>query len=714
MCSKQQLKNFLEYISENAKFALFNYVSAEHFTALVKCRVENDQSIKYYSDFCKEWIRKFSSFTKTSWIVRKCFPNLKRLVYRKVYICHRSSHNKKKMADTSSARNKQCSAKIDFKMKFINRNTIKNDKSLKEGLNLHIFIDFVHTHGVLVRESLDLLKCSMDTDEMFRKYFADGHTVTTAKSYHELTLLSKYGASDDEYLSNVEDVNPSLQHVTYLHRKMKDEISHNVADSMAAKKNVLEERGGALRYTDDYSVAVVITPYMKNVLSGHDLDYIIIDSTALKEIVVSFFLLPTALGALPIACALHSQDTEPSYSQAFFSTKLLLENQTFTSFEPTKIMINVLDEQNHALDAIFTNKSLFVSRASMVEEIWRIICDNDSKVNETNRHGLLVSFHAFLHADSFKEAEKYYKLLDSDETVQSTTKLKEYLKDIWKRQKDYMNQNENEVLDLSIRTLKQFLLSKCYAFNTLTMIDVLSNILDNHWCEILHANLRDRSMIETYTKFLNKDKRVLNKLGMNSSGHEYTLTNAKTRKLITFRSDTMCCDCLKGRKGWLCDHLCGLLQSMELKASVPKDKRPFYRALAGEDVRGELYRLKFEGTNQDTEMEEVMSNDSDEDRLVIKEEVDSDCDPLHDNTDNVIPEETIAIEDKKKTNYETALKALNDEFRRLNKMFRDNPNTSNLETMGRLARELSKIRPVEKLNVSNLHVEVNNGDTEDK
>lgn len=711
MSSKQQLKKFLENISENAKFALFNYVSAEHFSVLVKCRVENDQSVKYYSEYCKEWIRKFSTFTKTSWIVRKCFPNLKRLVYRKVYVCHRSSHNKKKMADESSARNKECAAKIDFKMKFINRNTIKNDRSLKEGLNLHIYIDFVHTHGVLVRESLDLLKCSTDTDDMFCKYFSAGHTVTMAKSYHELTLLSKYGASNIEYLSNVE-INPSQAHVTYLYRKKRDDIKHNIADVMAEKKTVLEERGGALRYTDDYSIAVVITPYMKNVLSGHDLDYIIIDSTALKDIVVSFFFVPTPLGALPIACALHSQDTEPSYSQAFFSTKLLLENQTFTSFEPKKIMINVLDEQNHALDAIFTNKRLFVSRASMVEEVWRIMCDGNNKIDETKRHGLMVSFHALLYADSLKDAEKYYKQLDSDENVESAPKLKECLKDIWKRHKDYMTQDENQVLDVSIRVLKQFLLSKCYTYSTLIMIDVLTNILDSHWCQILHAHLKDSSIIETYTKFLNKDKRVLNKLGMKSNGNEFTLANSNHRKIFTLRSDTMCCDCAKGRKGRFCDHLCGFLQSVKLNASIPKDKRSFYTALAGEDVRDEIYSVKSEDNNQDIEMEQVMSNETDEYGFLIKEEVESDSDPLEDT--NVQPEETIPTEQKMKVKYETTLKALNDEFRRLNKVFRDNPNTSNLETMGRLARELSKITPVERLNLSNMCVEVNDSDIEIK
>ena len=141
-------------------------------------------------------------------------------------------------------------------------------------------------------------------------------------------------------------------------KKKKEGLNHSVSEIMAEKVKSLDECGGVLRYTDDYSITVVITPFMKNVISGHELDCIIVDSTVIKECVVSFFLVPTALGALPIACALHSQTTEPSFSQAFFSTKLLLENQTLKNFEPSVIIINQIDEQNHALDAIFSNKKV--------------------------------------------------------------------------------------------------------------------------------------------------------------------------------------------------------------------------------------------------------------------------------------------------------------------------------------------------------------------
>lgn len=706
MYSKQQLKNFLNEISENAEFPLFNYVSAEKYAILIKCRVDTNRNAQFYSEYAKEWIKKFTKFTKTGWIVRACFPNVKRFLYRKVFVCQHSSFNKRKTPERSGAKDKQCKAKIDFKIKFINRNTIRNDKLLKDGLNLTIHINFIHSHGLSSRESINLLKCSADTDELFYKYFSNGHTTATAKSYHELILLSNFGASR-KHLSNAE-INPTLHHATYLFNKTKkDGLSNNVADITLEKVKVFNECGGVLRYTNDYSIIVVATPFMKNVLSGHELDCIIVDSTLIKECVVSFFLVPTPLGALPIACALHSQATETSFSQAFFSTKLMLENQTLKSFEPNKIMINQLDEQNHALDAIFSNKKIYVSRASVIEGIWKTICEGEVKIDRKHRHKVMKLFTSLLHAENLQEAELFHKELEGNSDVQCAPKLKQYLTDIWNRREDYIT--PNKVVDLSLRILKQFILSRCYSYNSLIMVDVLLNILDSHWCQILHAHLRGKLVFETYTKFLRRDKTVTQSLAsLEMTSQEYRLE--KTKSHVTFRSDTMCCDCVKGRRGELCEHLCAVLQSVALTTSVPDDKRAFYMALAGEyDVKmepGVQSDLEYDDQeNEDNDLEETMHNiHTNEQYFEVKQEIQEHNDPLDDsNSENNSRE--IDIVDVKKS-YVNALRALNDEFRRLNKAFRENPSASNLDTMGRLARELSKIKPVDKINLSNMYVEL--------
>lgn len=696
MCSKEKLKDFLSEISENAEFPVFNYVSGEKYSILVKCHVDTDRDAQFYSEYASEWIKKFTKFTKTGWIVRACFPRLKRLLYRKVFTCHHSSFNKRKICEQGSSKDKQCKAKIDFKVKFINRNTIRNDKMLRAGLNLTIHINFVHTHSVRARESYNFLKCSADTDKLFLKYFTTGHTVATAKSYHELVLLSNYGTGN---ISDTE-INPSLRHVSYLHQKRKAQgLECNIADTMADKMKALEECGGAMRYTDDYNITVVITPFMKNVISGHELDSIIIDSTHTRECVVSFFFAPTPLGALPIACALHTQMTEPSFSQAFFSTKLLLENQTSKSFEPKKIMINQIDEQNHALGAIFSNTTIIVSRASLVADIWKSLCDGEVKIDAKQRQKVMELFNSLLHAANSEDAELFYKDLENNKIVQSITKVKQYLSDIWSKREDYIT--PNKVMDISLRTLKQFIVHRCKSYPILAMIDVLTNILDKHWCQIIHAHLSNKLIMEVYTKYLPKDKVLMKKLEGD------TKLKGKMGALV-FGAQTLCCDCIKGKKGMLCEHLCAILHTVEIDTQVSEEKRAFYTTLAGDqEVKIEQVAEPedYEEPYNPNEYEQTVSDN--EQSFLIKQEIEH-IDPLDTITEAESTRHSsieIDINGIKKS-YENAIKALNDEFRRLNKLFRENPNASNLETMGRLARELSKIRPVEKIHMSNLCLEL--------
>ncbi|KAF9423978.1 hypothetical protein HW555_000687 [Spodoptera exigua] len=639
MCSKEKLRNFLSEISENAEFPVFNYVSGEKYNILVKCHVDTDRDAQFYSEYASEWIKKFTRFTKTGWIVRACFPRLKRLLYRKVFVCHHSSFNKSRISEQASSKDKQCKAKIDFKIKFINRNTIRNDKLLKAGLNLTIYINFIHTHSVRAGESYKYLKCSTDTDKLFLKYFADGHTVATAKSYHELILQSNNGVSD---ISNVER-NPSLRHISYLYQKKKSQgLECNIGEIISEKMKALEECGGVMRYTDDYSITVVITPFMKNVISGHELDTIIIDSTHTRECVVSFFFVPTPLGALPIACTLHSQITEPSFSQAFFSTKLLLENQTLKSFEPRTIMINQIDEQNHALDAIFSNATLLVSRASLVEEIWKTLCDAEVKLDVKQRQKVMEKFSSLLYAKNLEESELFRKELKNNEIVQSVQKLKQYFSNIWAKREEYITPNQDNILMKKLAELEG-------------------------------------------------DKKIKRKMGA-----------------LAFGAKTLCCDCIKGKKGMLCEHICAVLHTVIVATSVPDDKKAFYTALAGEpEVKVEqLAEPELDYEDDENDYEETPSNNE---SFHIKQELEH-IDPLDTISENDNASRTAIGIDMKtlKTSYMNGLNALNDEFRRLNKLFRDNPNASNLETMGRLARELTKIRPVEKVKLSNMCVELTN------
>lgn len=86
-------------------------------------------------DQCMQWITKFSAATNTQWIVFQNYPNLQRLYYRKDFVCQHSRKNKTRKMESTRERNKDCPAKIIYKVKNTNRFTKYRDPLLKENLN---------------------------------------------------------------------------------------------------------------------------------------------------------------------------------------------------------------------------------------------------------------------------------------------------------------------------------------------------------------------------------------------------------------------------------------------------------------------------------------------------------------------------------------------------------------------------------------------------
>lgn len=117
--------------------------SLENFTTVVRTKF-NTSCSEPASDI-NDWISKFSETTCTNWIVWKTFPQPKRYVYRKLYKCQHSCLNKSKKPQMGSCRrrNLKCDASISVLIKITNKNTIKNDIYLKQGLNAEIKVRLV-------------------------------------------------------------------------------------------------------------------------------------------------------------------------------------------------------------------------------------------------------------------------------------------------------------------------------------------------------------------------------------------------------------------------------------------------------------------------------------------------------------------------------------------------------------------------------------------
>lgn len=743
MFSKRDLKCFLEETATDVRFTKFEFHSAENFSITFKCKVEIDQTAEYYGQHVGEWISKFGTFTTTTWIVRVTFSKLKRLVFRKVYVCHRSAFNKKKKQDYET-RNQACRAKVDFRVKFINRNTMKNDSFLKEGLNMTISIDFHHSHKVRTPEAFNLLKTTSETDSIIQGYLDMGCGGTAAKNFHEMTLVDQYGEHCSEILSNA-NINPSLRHFLYLSKKLKKEsVSFpSYREVMAAKKAALGLVGTTVSYLVDREEVVVVTPVMKRVIAQYGLERILMDSTTIPQgPTVTFFYVPSKVGALPVACAIHETH---DFSKIYLLVRLCLEREIGQDIAPKIILCNNIEEQRQLLVPPTPTMRLASSRYAVCAETWRWLNDEDSKVERKKRKDLMFSIHSMLYADTLDTAEKIYSELCANSNVKGT-KLQDHIQTLWANREQWMLDGyglSSHLVELSIRFVKEFLLRRCRGFNCCVMVDVVANILENHQRRILLSYAKKGLATVVYTKYLPKAKIVL---GFGSdvrriSTHEFRLDRKqRPKKYLYFRTDTMLCDCVSGKRGEFCDHLCAIVNTVDCEAlkapALSEEECKLFTDLAGGEInecpiKPELNDgVKRFGVYDDNDMDvdttdlqnfddrSVASSPKSDDYFVLQvktEQLDR-SDPLEEESDqedtafevetveniNKIPEALL-----KKRKYEAALKAVNDEFRRLSKFFRENPNPSNLQTMKRLARELGKIKPAEKVSFNNMQIKLN-------
>lgn len=64
-----------------------DFESEEKYSIKFRLKVGQSETRDQYASVIGEFVQTFSNFTKTNWIVRKSFPSLKRLLFRKIFTC---------------------------------------------------------------------------------------------------------------------------------------------------------------------------------------------------------------------------------------------------------------------------------------------------------------------------------------------------------------------------------------------------------------------------------------------------------------------------------------------------------------------------------------------------------------------------------------------------------------------------------------------------
>lgn len=416
------LKELLDRLCVDVNIREITVANNEKFSILVQCKLLGDGSM---DEKCDNWVKDFSSSTNTNWITSRRYPNATRYDFRKLYVCQHSSVNKVVVRKQQSCkiRDKNCKAQLDFKFKKINRNTIKNDVLLKNGINVVIHINFEHSHRINVAEAFGYLRLNKTVQDVFHSYFASGMTPSAARIYHEMKIIEY---EDTQELPNVSTAhllansreNPTERQIKYLYDKWRlsqygSREEKSMIDVLKNKQFDLEKSGGKLVIKENPFVAAVVTPIMRRAfLQGHCNEMVFVDSSGSCDQTntsVTFLFTSNKTGAIPVACVLHTAQTEANYTLAFLSAIEAIEVEN-KKFRPSVFMTDDSTSERNALSAVFPNSILLLCTFHLCQALWRWLWQTDHNVKKEDRRTVMEMFRNILYAPTIEDAEEHYNM----------------------------------------------------------------------------------------------------------------------------------------------------------------------------------------------------------------------------------------------------------------------------------------------------------------
>ncbi|KAK3907383.1 PTS system glucose-specific EIICBA component, partial [Frankliniella fusca] len=345
----------------------------------------------------EEWLRCYKASTSTEWIVKDEPHNLQKLVFHKYWMCQLSKHNKIQ----GSKRNKGCPARLDIKIKKVNKDTVKNDKIyLKRDVPLPAVITVTqHNHKTKdCFEALKYLRVTEETKDKFYQYFDEGLAAGAAFRMNDLSL--RLMPNSGQLRAN-SAVNPTPRMVQHLFDQWRiSEYGQSWGcdpfPKLREKIPLYASEGTAIHIddsdSDDWAV-VIVTPIMRR---AQDLqsscEIIFTDSTSNVEFThssVTLMLTATKGGAVPIAILIHSSQSTECYSKAY---NLLKSNypKCFGGKEaPGIFMTDNSSAEKGALLNVWPTALQYLCHFHIGQSEWRWLRDSKHHVPQDSQQKLM-------------------------------------------------------------------------------------------------------------------------------------------------------------------------------------------------------------------------------------------------------------------------------------------------------------------------------------
>ncbi|XP_050294326.1 uncharacterized protein LOC126734669 [Anthonomus grandis grandis] len=378
-------------------------------------------------------------------------------------------------------------------------------------------VKFEHSHNVMVAEAFSYLRMTLDTQNTFLKYFDDGMTPSVARAYHEMFIESQYEGPDlYVHLSNAQVI-PTERQVNYLYEKWRTanfgtREEKSILDVLRQKEESLSQAGLKLILKENPLIIIVLTPIM---LRAHRRDYshdiVFIDSSGSCDqtnISITFLFAASKIGAVPLACILHTEQSEANYTLAFSLLREKLGNEGFGGFGfPNVIMTDDSLAERNSLRTVFPESHLLLCIFHVLQAFWRWLWSSNHGISKDHRKIIMTQFQRLLYSVCKENAEEIYNETLSNEIYLLYDNLIKYVKGMWECKRDWIlcfrNQlltkghNTNNFAEASIRIFKDIVLQRCRAFNACALVDFFVTVFESYHRKHLltYANNRKNKYI---------------------------------------------------------------------------------------------------------------------------------------------------------------------------------------------------------------------------
>nr|XP_045614990.1 uncharacterized protein LOC123768467 isoform X2 [Procambarus clarkii] len=567
------------------------------------------------------WLREFSKRTQTCWMPRACvmgssYP----ITHRAMYVCLGSSKTEKDKSRVTP----RCKAFINIKL--YERDILREVNNRSAGFLSRISLSYVHNHSVMFKEALQYKSVKKEIVEMFRKYFCEGNSATSAHHYHEARLWLRDSASQ---LLIDNSINPKIQTIKYMREHWGKQNAATVKNTKVHGKGgdtlfnavceKVEElsRERKVQYfivKVPFSVALV-TPMMKRVHSIPEASLIMFANTVNgcgeDRCSITYFMCASVAGVLPLGVVIVSNPTCSAFKVAFRNLVTTIGETAFGGRgSPMVIISDGFEPQRDALKNCFPFSHVLLCVTHLVRSVWRWLTEDSNHIKENHRVTLMNLVKNVLYASSPDESILSYKVLLEDSTSKQYKVFHTYLATLWYRRSEVglvykLPINNKDFIELSRRTFIDAILTKCQAFNTLPMMNYVCIAVEECFQSRISEFIENTASQLTFLKCM--DGNILPETNTVKSSYKVrSLHDEET--WFTVDCEASVCSCLSGGLGGLCEHQRAVWKMQNTQLPSPPEIDAAGKLQLAEIAFGEVGYQSFNRTEYDFTIKALKKN----------------------------------------------------------------------------------------------------------